>query len=414
MDPLQGWAAVGLGCLWAVVALPILVLLVECLIAWWRRGQLPELLPGPRGNSGASTPRLVVLIPAHNEEAMIGRTLGNLLPQVAAGSRVVVVADNCTDKTAELARLAGVEVVERQDAQRRGKGYALEAGIHYVKSRAVSGAEGFVAEPDVVVVVDADTYVYPGTLPALARQVVRTGCPAQAINLLNPPANPGVKDWISTFAFRVRNLVRPMGQAALGIPCPLMGTGMALPWDLVSRARLGSSNLVEDMQLGLDMALAGRPTRFCMHGKVVSDFPDSDKAKLTQRRRWEHGHLATILRQGPPLLWAAVRRGRRDLLGMALDVAVPPLALLVMAWGATCGLSLVAAWAWQVTWPLTFAAVTGGGLGLAIITAWNAYGRDIPARVLLSVPVYVLWKLPMYLAFARSRGKNAWVRTERS
>jgi hypothetical protein len=53
-------------------------------------------------------------------------------------------------------------------------------------------------------------------------------------------------------------------------------------------------------------------------------------------------------------------------------------------------------------------------LGLAILCAWHAYARDIPASVLLSVPLYVLWKLPMYLAFARSRGKSAWVRTERS
>ncbi len=408
------WATVGLACLWTLVGLPILVLLVECLVAWWRRGQLPELLPGSDAARADGTHRLVVLIPAHDEGAMISRTLGNLMPQVAAGSRVVVVADNCSDDTAKLAREAGAEVVERHDPHRRGKGYALDAGIQYIKAQSRKAAGDAVPMPDVLVVVDADTHVYPGTLGALARQVVCTGCPAQAINLLNPPANAGVKDWISTFAFRVRNLVRPMGQTALGIPCPLMGTGMALPWDMVSLAELGSSNLVEDMQLGLDMAVLGRPTKFCMHGKVVSDFPDSDKAKLTQRRRWEHGHLATILRQVPRLVGAGLRRLRVDLLGMALDVAVPPLALLVMAWGAVSGLSLVAAWAWQVAWPLRCAAATGGGLGLAILCAWHAYGRDIPASVLLSVPVYVLWKLPMYLAFARSRGKSAWVRTERS
>lgn len=408
-----GWGQMILGGIWLLVGLPMLVLLIECLVAWCRRGRLPPLRPDAETVPTVGPHRLVVLIPAHDEGLMIGRTLSNLMPQVADGSRVVVVADNCTDETARLAREAGAEVVERYDPHRRGKGYALEAGIQYIQWCSESTTQP-IPTPAVVVVVDADTCVYPGTLAALAAQVVRTGCPAQAINLLNPPVHAGVKDWISTFAFRVRNLVRPMGQSALGIPCPLMGTGMALPWELISRVQLGSSNLVEDMQLGLDMALEGRPTKFCMHGKVVSDFPDSDQAKLTQRRRWEHGHLATILRQVPRLLWASVRRLRCDLLGMALDVAVPPLALLVMSWGVATGLSFAAAWAWHVSWPVVCAVLTGGGLGLAIVAAWHAYARDIPASVLLSVPLYVLWKLPMYLAFARSRGNNAWVRTERS
>ncbi len=395
----------------AIVTVPVVVVFVECTLAWLLRHKVHRAnaqagdpsAAHARGTADERLSKLAVLIPAHNESALIGQTLRILLQQVQPGQRIVVVADNCSDNTAQIARDAGVEVIERTDTVRRGKGYALEAGINYLRSQ----------PPTLVVVVDADTEVATGTLNALGHETLRTGRPTQAIYLLNPPPSAGVKDWIATFAFRVRNLVRPLGQSGLGLPCQLMGTGMALPWDTLSQLTLGSSNLVEDMQLGVDFALAGHPPLYCVTGKVLSDFPDSANAQLTQRQRWEQGHLMTIARQAPRLFSAAFKKFRLDLLGMAMDLSVPPVALLMAILFGLVGLCAITFLVSQLAWPLIWALTLSVLMGIGVFLAWAGFARDIPLSVLMSVPGYILWKLPMYLALSRGKGQSSWVRTER-
>ena len=297
--------------------------------------------------------KYAVLVPAHNEQAVIGTTVGPLLRQLAPGQRLVVVADNCTDQTAEIARQEGAEVIERQDDARRGKGYALAFGIDHLRAD----------PPDVVIVVDADTTVDDGTFAALAQQVASTGRPAQAIDVLNPPESPSVRDLISSFAFLVKNLVRPLGQKAMGAPCQLMGTGMALPWDSLQAMPLASSNLVEDLQLGIDFAVAGLPPTYCPAGRVSGDLPSCPEAAAHQRTRWEHGHMATITRQVPRLAVAAFRRRRFDLMWMACDLAVPPLALLVFLWTGWFVVSCTAWLALATLWPFDNLRRIRGRLG---------------------------------------------------
>src|SRR3954468_13749647 len=101
----------------ASLLVPLAVLPVEGLAALLPRRRAAAA-DGPR-------PRCAVLVPAHDEEAGIARTLGDLLPQLGPGDRLVVVADNCADGTAAVARGAGAEVLERTDPDHRGKGYAL-------------------------------------------------------------------------------------------------------------------------------------------------------------------------------------------------------------------------------------------------------------------------------------------------
>src|SRR5882724_9015554 len=106
------------------MCVPVAMFCLEVLLALWprRRTEVPAL---------AASARVAVLIPAHDEQAVIGATLLTLLPTVPAGSRVIVVADNCSDATGRIARECGAEVVERQDAARRGKGFALDFGIQH-------------------------------------------------------------------------------------------------------------------------------------------------------------------------------------------------------------------------------------------------------------------------------------------
>lgn len=403
------------------LAVPIAVLFIECCAA---------LLParGEAEETGELQPRVAILVPAHNEAVGIGATLETLLPQLTDRDRIVIVADNCTDETAAIARrycdrfsvasaeeLAeasvtvqterkfGATVLERTDAELRGKGYALDYGLQFIATD----------PPDALVMVDADSIVHEGAIARIARDAVALARPVQSLYLMELPANPGPKDSVSALAFLVKNLVRPKGLMRLGLPGLLTGTGMAFPWSAIQKTSLASGNIVEDMQLSLDLAIAGYPTRFCQEARVTGRLPQQGTAAKSQRTRWEHGHLQTLLTQVPRMFNASIRQRRWDLFALALDMCVPPISVLVMLWVALAGGALVAG-AWGASWiPAILLAVEGLLILIAIVGAWAKFGRDdLPALTLLAVPFYLLWKIPLYLAFI-VRPQTKWVRTER-
>jgi cellulose synthase/poly-beta-1,6-N-acetylglucosamine synthase-like glycosyltransferase len=377
-----------------LLLVPSVVLLIECFAA---------LLPSRPPKTLASPPKIAVLVPAHNEASGIRPVLENLVAQVQSPNRLIVIADNCTDQTAQVARSTGAIVIERQDTERRGKGYALDYGLKFLAAD----------PPDVVIVVDADCQVQPGTLERIARSAFATGRPTQAIYLMELPAQPKPKDAVSALAFLVKNWVRPQGLHRLGLPGILTGTGMAFPWSVIQSVSLASGNIVEDMQLSMDLAIAGYPTAFCPNTKVIGLLPQQDQAAKSQRTRWEHGHLQTMRAQVPPLLKAAFQQRRFDLLAIALDLSIPPLSLLIMLWLAVTLFSLLAGFLTHIWSPTALMLLEGGMILAAILAAWSKFGRaDLPASTLLAVPFYVLWKIPLYVAFL-VKPQTQWIRTER-
>jgi cellulose synthase/poly-beta-1,6-N-acetylglucosamine synthase-like glycosyltransferase len=188
---------------------------------------------------------------------------------------------------------------------------------------------------------------------------------------------------------------------------------MAFPWSAIMKATLASGNIVEDMQLSIDLALAGLAPVFEQEAKVIGRLPQQEQAAQSQRTRWEHGHLQTLLTQVPKLLKAAVLKRRFDLLAFALDLCIPPLSLLVMIWVVCMGGTLFAGTLGASWMPSIFLAIEGLLIFISIAGAWAKFGRDdFPVQTLLSVPFYILWKIPLYLAFLIQPQKK-WVRTER-
>jgi cellulose synthase/poly-beta-1,6-N-acetylglucosamine synthase-like glycosyltransferase len=342
-------------------------------------------------------------VPAHNEECLIGQTIAGIVPQLDPGDRVLVIADNCSDQTAVIAAKAGAEVIERRDATQRGKGFALACGVAALHA----------SPPGIVAIIDADCLLTPGTLDALVRAVVSSQRPAQALYLMDAPATPRSLDCVSAFAFLVNNWVRPLGCRRLGIPCLLRGTGMAFPWDVINRAPLATGNLVEDLQLGIDLTFDGHAPVFCAAAQVTGMLPSDPTAAANQRRRWEHGHLRTITHTVLPTLARALRHARLDLLLLALDVAVPPLSLLVLFWVLLgCGLSVMA-WATGSLLPLIVWASVASLLAVSILAAWYRFGRQlVSAGTLAAIPLYVFAKIPLYLGYLVSPQRE-WIRTDR-
>jgi cellulose synthase/poly-beta-1,6-N-acetylglucosamine synthase-like glycosyltransferase len=378
-----------------LLLLPVAVLFAEVVSASIPRTPVNQ----PQGERR----RVAVLIPAHNEASLIASTLESIKPQLASSDRLVVVADNCSDDTAAIAAGAGAESIVRTDQSKHGKGFALDFGVHYLAQ----------SPPEVVIVVDADCRVGYGAIDTLARACDSSARPIQALYLMRAPAGAGIKTQTAEFAWAMKNLVRPTGLRRLRMPCHLTGSGMAFPWPLIRSATLATGHIVEDLKLGIDLARSGTPPLFCPDALVTSEFPLSSVGAASQRTRWEHGHLSVILSEAPGLAWDSLIRFDPNLLALAFDVMVPPLALLTLlvsaAWAAACIAFLLT----KALLPLAMASAAALLLAAAVLLAWSIYGRNIVSlHKLAFAAIYAPLKLPLYLKFLFTR-QTAWVRSKR-
>ena len=349
----------------------------------------------------AAPSRICVLVPAHNEGAGIAATVEELAA-AAPGAQILVIADNCSDATAARARQAGADVVERNDPGRRGKGFALAFGRERLTG----------TPPDVVIVVDADCRLEKGSAERLAARAMTCGRPVQAANLLTADKDPSPLVAVSNFAMLVKNLIRARGLVRLGGGSLLFGTGMAFPWPLFATLPLASGDAVEDLNLGLWLARRGTGVELDDRSLVTSP-----AAPLTdshaQRSRWEHGFLRTAITQAIPMLFRGVATASRHVLTLGAHLLVPPLALLILLTVPTLAL-LVVAGMWTGNWvPLLLTGASFGIAAFALFASWWKYGRGIlPLGALLRVPVYILWKIPIYVGFF-TRNQMVWNRTRR-
>jgi cellulose synthase/poly-beta-1,6-N-acetylglucosamine synthase-like glycosyltransferase len=367
------------------------------------------MLPGRRlvpSASASGREVVAVLVPAHNEGSELIPTLTDIQSQSAPGDRLLVVADNCTDDTAAVALACGAEVIERHDAAKHGKGYALDYGIRYLMSS---------DPPNTIIIVDADCRLAEGMIDQLALTCAVSRRPAQALYLMTAPTDSQINHQVAEFAWRVKNWLRPLGLSALRLPCQLMGTGMAFPCRVINSAELGNARLVEDLKLGLDLALAGYPPVFCPSAAITSHFASSRKGAGTQRRRWEQGHVDLIIRAGPRLLATALARRNWELLALVFDMAVPPLSLLVMILITMLGISGGAALLGLSSLAFVVNIASFMTLMFAIFLAWLRCGRDLlPLSALLLTPGYLVGKFNIYSQFLSGKMDSRWTRTDRT
>jgi cellulose synthase/poly-beta-1,6-N-acetylglucosamine synthase-like glycosyltransferase len=361
--------------------------------------------PLPPAATAADPPSVVIIVPAHDEEALLLERLTALREAAKGHARILVVADNCADSTAEIARGIGVDVIERVDPTHRGKGFALDFAKQALQRNS----------PEVVLIIDADCWTDEQSIARLAAGCAATGDPCQATNLQasSSKSSPAVR--LSTFAFFIKNVIRQRALQRLAGRVHLLGTGMALPWKIFAAAELATGDIVEDLKLGQDLFEAGYPPIF-VEGATIWSNAETETNTLSQRRRWEGGFLRIAVRTGPTMLVRSLRRGDLRGLWAAANIMIPPFAMLLMLDLAALGLSVTLTWlaggAWWPVWLLA-AIVMLAGVGLSL--AWAAGGsRFVGLGDLARAPLYLAWKLPVYLGFVRRGAPRDWKRTDRS
>ncbi|MDZ7626884.1 MAG: glycosyltransferase family 2 protein [Parvularculaceae bacterium] len=355
----------------------------------------------PEVSQLATRGRIVVLIPAHNEVGGIAQTVALVVKELAAGDRVIVVADNCSDETAEVARAAGAVAIERSDPDRVGKGFAMQFGVDYLRPD----------PPEAVIFLDADCIPVLGAIDRIAKIAHATSRPVQALYLANPPANSGAASSVSAFAWLLINRVRMSGLQALGGFSRLTGSGMALPWELLESRKLSTGEIVEDLALTTSLIEEGHAPLLDLRSVILTELARTEVGAATQRARWEIGSMRLALRKAGMLFGHGLSGDRKAFL-MALDLLIPPLTVLgaVILAGLIVSILFVFlghSGAFQAFW--IAGIITGGSIAFS----WLAYGRTIlPPATFAGLGGYLVQKIRVYFGEGRKSAER-WTRTDR-
>lgn len=365
--------------------------------------------------AGTKRSRVAVVIPAHNEELLLPATLESIrrADRSRVDVEVFVIADNCEDATADLARRAGASVAERRDTvSGRGKPFALRWFFDTFR--------GDLQDRDLIALIDADTLVDENFFSAIVEGMAD---PEVIVAQGYYGASNLESSWraaLSEVALAVSHHLRSLGRNGIGSTAGLKGNGMVFRADFLLEMGWTSESLVEDLEQSLHLLERGICVKYLPNAIVRGEMASHAEAAEAQRKRWEGGRMA-LLRTHVPRLLRRIPSSRGVAAADALlDLVTPPLvgyaALLAASGigGFLFGFLGAALTLWIGC--LILAAITIQALRMrgAQRSCWLALGK---------LPLYASWKLGFYLRQLLTRGrgsarrevgeKAAWIRTAR-
>lgn len=389
--------AVVLGGMVAVLWLP---LISEVLSLLGRRRRSATL-----GSSKGEAPRLLFLVPAHDEELLIGECVRSLvnMSYPPASRRVIVIADNCADGTARIARDEGAETLIRADLHAPGKPRAIEWALGQINLR----------DWDACVIIDADSTVAPGFASGVAKLA--------PLNDIAFQANFGVLNEFETWLTRLGGVLSrcrydvtyPLKQSA-GLNCPITGNGMGFGTNLLIRNGWRAFSITEDSELYAVYTEAGVPIRHASQANLFSQEPRSLQQGVTQRRRWLAGRIR-IIREWAVRLLLSPNIGWHQKLDafVELGLASPVLHLLVA--GVVVATALIGVGGTPGWWIATLATVSLSGLAATTIIVLARHPQ--PWQTFFSffmLPVYAAWRFVVLFGTLTTLRDTTWRKTART
>jgi cellulose synthase/poly-beta-1,6-N-acetylglucosamine synthase-like glycosyltransferase len=366
---------------------------------------LASSLPERRRNQSSFPEKnIAIVVPAHNEAKVIERTISSLkrLDYPIERYQIIVVADNCEDDTARIARENGVGCLERFDDERKGKGYALDWALTKLKE------DDF----DAFVIIDADTVVDRDFLKAMSRRLNEGKQAIQGYyDVLNPAQSPMAS--LSYLGFVISRNLRYKGRSRLGWSCNLLGNGMCFTTEVIKRYGWPAKSIVEDIEFEMMLVLDGIPVAFAPEARIYAEIPGTFQDSTVQRTRWDLGKFRVRNEYLFRLIQTGFRKRSLGCLDSALELIIPPYSLywvlLFASYAIVFGLSwgrfpsLLAMWSLILLASFLYAL-----LGLAIARAgWRVY------KNLFFVPFFLAWRVGILLKGYFSGAAKQWVKTER-
>jgi len=379
-----------------LATLPGTLYLLLLSVAGLRAAPLPrDPAPGAGVEKNAA---IAIIVPAHNESSGIARTVQSLceIARRDGAATVVVIADNCTDDTADNARTMGARVLERRDDARRGKGYALDFAF------CTLAGEGFYG----YVVIDADT-IAEADLLSVIRSHFAAGAEAVQTRYTVLNADQSPRTQLAELALCAFNCLRPRARHALGLSAGILGNGFALRQSVLDRVPYNATSVVEDLEYHLQLIAQGVRVHFADQTTVRGEMPVAAAGRSTQRSRWEGGRLRMLLDHAGPLARRSLG-GQGRFLEPLLELLLLPLGyhallLLCLALVPALAARALGLFGLLVLAAHVIAAARVGGLSYARL-----------GGIALHVPQYLAWKLAMLRRTLRaSTTTTRWVRTDR-
>ncbi len=347
---------------------------------------------------------LTVVIPAHNEALGIAQTLASIKKVDFPDDqyRMVVIADNCDDDTATVARDAGATVLERSDSLNRGKGQALD---WFFKTHTDQ-----YSPRDAVAIIDADTLVHPRFFLEICYSLSQPS--VQVVQGFYGVSNPEV-NWrtaLSAAALCVFHHIRPAGRNVIHATAGLKGNGMAFKTHIMEKFGWPAFSIVEDIEFSLHLLLKNILVHYNPHAIVYGEMASKSQQAQTQRKRWEGGRMQLLKQYTAPLLREFMRRPKIMFLDAFMELFTPPLSLVmagqVLLFMLSCFFYPQTTLVWGLCLYATVLYVFSGLiLKKAPFYVW---------RSLFCAPFFILWKVPVYVKLAGKKGIPGWERTRRA
>ena len=367
-------------------------------------------------NSENQERKFLIVIPAHNEELNISNTIAQCLKFSFSKSRyeIWVIADNCTDKTAQFARDAGANVVERFHDTDKSKGFALKFFWKKMQD------ENHFSKFDASVVLDADSQLSSNALTQFEADLNAGKHWIQGFYTVSN-ADAGWRPALMALAFNMFNGVWLKGQDTFKLGTALRGNGMCFSHAGLMRVPWSADSLAEDLEFAWILRLAGERAYFNPEIIVTSDMlVDGGAASVQQRQRWEHGR-ALLNDKFKSELWKSNKTLAQKIL-LAIDLSSPSLSVLGGLGLISAILTLAQMYLaylipqteqWNIpTLGIQICASVFVFLALGFYFLTGIFCFKKPRGILsaiLHIPQYALWKLVLKF----KPRPQAWIRTER-
>ena len=231
--------------------------------------------------------RFMAIIPAHNEEAVVGNLIESLKNQNYDKNLydIYVIADNCTDDTAKVAKEAGAIVYKRFDETKKTKGYALD---WFLKQKIEENAPY-----DAFFIFDADNIVHPDFIKNMNKKLCQGEDVVQGYRDIKNPTDSWITAGYALFYWSMHRFYH-LARYNLGLSPLLNGTGFMVKFDVVKPQGWDTVTLTEDIEFSLKRIIKGKRLGWATDAICYDEQPVGFKQSWSQRSRWTVGHIQCI------------------------------------------------------------------------------------------------------------------------